>query len=223
MERVKLAVFPLLAALLLALPGCAAAPSPTQLTALVAGNLDTLYRGQAEEEYLLLTGADAGQVESAYEQGLAREAAFFCRYFDVEDPDEALLGEVADLYRKIYPLALYTVEDAVKESRDVYAARVQVTPVGVFASVLSDPAEMQAAFAEAHRGADLSAMTPAEKAAYGADWARTVMAAVRLRLPGAGYRDPVNFTVHVERGEDGVWRVNADDLRQVDEAVIYYP
>lgn len=103
---------------------------------LVQGDLDALYLGEFNENYLDLTGASEEDCQSAYEQNLSLSADIFARCFGITNLTDDLRSEVEDLYREIYARAHYSVVGAVQIDETHYTVTVNVEPMDFFTPVL---------------------------------------------------------------------------------------
>lgn len=99
---------------------------------LVQGDLDALYLGEFNENYLDLTGASEEDCQSAYEQNLSLSADIFARCFGITNLTDDLRSEVEDLYREIYARAHYSVVGAVQIDETHYTVTVNVEPMDFF-------------------------------------------------------------------------------------------
>lgn len=209
---------------LLGLAGCRAIPTRAeQFAALVRGNLDEIYLGRANDDYLKLTGSSAEDVAASYESSLLQEAAFFCGYFGIRRPSDQISAEVAELYRQIYTNASYTVGMAAKVDDGTYTVPVTVQPLNIMEAVIQDHDAALAGFYQKYADVDRDALDGEALAAYEADWAHAVIEMVRGQLSHITYRDTETIHVRVTQLEDGSWQMNAEDLQALDALILYYP
>ena len=211
----------------LMLPGltaCKAVPTRAeQFAALVRGNLDEIYLGRADSNYLKLTGSTAGDVAANYESSLQQEAAFFCSYFDISHPSESVMEKVTDLYRQIYSHASYTVGKAVMADDNTYTVPVTIQPLNIMDAAVQSHDEALAGFYEKYAGVSPDELSGGELAAYEADWADAVIEMVRAQLSRTTYRDAETMDIRVAQDEDGTWQMSAEDLQALDALILYYP
>ena len=113
---------------------------------LVQGDLDALYLGEFNENYLDLTGASEEDCQSAYEQNLSLSADIFARCFGITNLTDDLRSEVEDLYREIYARAHYSVVGAVQIDETHYTVTVNVEPMDFFTPVLDGFDDAMAGF-----------------------------------------------------------------------------
>lgn len=218
--------FALLFALLLVLglTACKALPTRAeQFTALVRGNLDEIYRGRADEDYLKFTGSTAEDVAASYENSLSQEVTFFCGYFRISHPTEQMTAEITELYRQIYANASYTVGKAIRVDRSTYNVPVTIQPLNIMESVMEDHDKALAGFFSKYGGVNKADLSDEELAAYEADWAAAVISMVQGKLAHITFRDTETIDVRVVQSEDGTWQMNADDLLALDALILYRP
>ena len=161
---------------------------------LVQGDLDALYLGEFNENYLDLTGASEEDCQSAYEQNLSLSADIFARCFGITNLTDDLRSEVEDLYREIYAPVLDGFDDAMVGFRARWIDYV-----------------------------DVSRMTDEQYAAFELDWAQSVLAWCRRNLDGITYLPVQTVEISVTQDGDGLWSTDADSMQAFDEAVLYYP
>ena len=134
---------------------------------LVQGDLDALYLGEFNENYLDLTGASEEDCQSAYEQNLSLSADIFARCFGITNLTDDLRSEVEDLYREIYARAHYSVVGAVQIDETHYTVTVNVEPMDFFTPVLDGFDDAMAGFrARWIDYVDVSRMTDEQYAAF---------------------------------------------------------
>lgn len=221
MKKAKTPVaFALILALALSLSGCGTVMSES-VTALVQGNLDELYLGQYNEDFLALTETSEAEAEQNYLDGIDVEAGYFLDYFAVEYPTDELRAELAGLYREIYSHSKYEVGEATKIDGETYGVPVTIYPIDVMQQV-SDAAD--AAIAELNaRWPDEALSSEEAYMQYDAEWAAMFVSLCRDALANPGYMDPQEIIVQVSKGSDGRWMISDDDFQRIDLAVIYYP
>ena len=191
---------------------------------LVQGDLDALYLGEFNENYLDLTGASEEDCQSAYEQNLSLSADIFARCFGITNLTDDLRSEVEDLYREIYARAHYSVVGAVQIDETHYTVTVNAEPMDFFTPVLDGFDDAMAGFrARWIDYVDVSRMTDEQYAAFELDWAQSVLAWCRRNLDGITYLPVQTVEISVTQDGDGLWSIDADSMQAFDEAVLYYP
>ena len=221
----RLAVLLLACLLLAGLTACAGTPltREEQFSVLVKGNLDEIYRGRANSDYLKLTGTTAEDVKASFERGLDQEAVFFCGYFSISHPSDRIIEEIKDLYREIYANSSYTVSKAVRVDDATYTVNVVIQPLDIIQTAIDNHNSALADFFRKYEGVDRKELDGDELAEYEEDWAEAIIAMMRGQLTHVTYRDAVTVSVRVEKTEDGSWQMNAEDLQEIDRLILYYP
>ena len=191
---------------------------------LVQGDLDALYLGEFNENYLDLTGASQEDCQSAYEQNLSLSADTFAQCFGITNLTDDLRGEVKELYREIYARAHYSVGGAAQVDETHYTVTVNVEPMDFFTPVLEGFDGAMTDFrARWIDYVDISRMTDEQYAAFELDWAQSILAWCRQNLESITYLPVQTVEISVTQGSDGLWSTDADSVQAFDEAVLYYP
>lgn len=207
----------------LTLTACGGGVTAKDATALVQGNLDEIYLGKFDPEYLKLVDITEADARETYEEGLEVEAEVFAYYFDISNMTDEIKAEIIDLYKEIYAWSKYTVGEASKLDESTYAVKVVVSPLDIF--VLVDEAfdEAMEPFYTKYANVDISAMSDDEYNAYDKEWADAVIALCREKLPEMGYLEDRSLVIQVTLDEDDYWVMSGDDFNSLDEIIIEYP
>lgn len=205
------------------------------ITLLVQGNIDAIYLGKYDPDYLELVDDTEEGAERDYLDGLEVEADYFSRYWGIvdtsygesyDDLDESLRNEIVELYREIYSHSKYEVQNAVKQDDGSYTVKVLVEPIDIMrqASELydNDGYEPLNEFWERAAQTDFSSMSDEEYMAYTHEYGEIIVQMVRDLLPSLGYGEQKSQVIQVEK-EDDVWSINEDDWGIFDAYVIDYP
>ena len=207
--------------MLFSLAGCS---SSFDASKHVKGNLDAIYLGIFDEEYVDSIVDTLEECQASYEEGLSYEAQFFMQYSDM---DETLLSdetkqEIVDLYRDIYSHSKYDVGDAT-ESNGTYLVSVTIHPMDIIQKFLEEDNEaLMTTWEERGAAGEFEEMSDAE---FEEAWARLIIDAVKARLDNIGYLDPETISVQVvkEEGDDGEYYIISDsDFQRIDEVMIAY-
>jgi len=222
--------------LLLSLSACIGGVSAEDVTALVQGNIDEIYLGKYDEDYLKMVDSTAAEAEQAYLDGLEIEAEFFVNYWGIVDAgygesyadlDAGFRQEVVELYKEIYSHTKYEVQPAVKLDDGSYTVKVLVDPIDIMeqaeALYMNDEYAPLNAFWEKYAYTDFSAMSDAEYMDYTHEYGEIIVQMLRDLLPQLGYTEQKTQAIQVEVGEDGRLQINEDDWGIFDSYVIYYP
>lgn len=224
MKRMKRSIaLCLVLVMALTLTACGGGVTAKDATALVQGNLDEIYLGKFDPEYLKLVDITEADARETYEEGLEVEAEVFAYYFDISNMTDEIKAEIIDLYKEIYAWSKYTVGEASKLDESTYAVKVVVSPLDIF--VLVDEAfdEAMEPFYTKYANVDISAMSDDEYNAYDKEWADAVIALCREKLPEMGYLEDRSLVIQVTLDEDDYWVMSGDDFNSLDEIIIEYP
>ncbi len=224
MKRMKRSIaLCLVLVMALTLTACGGGVTAKDATALVQGNLDEIYLGKFDPEYLELVDITEADARETYEEGLEVEAEVFAYYFDISNMTDEIKAEIIDLYKEIYAWSKYTVGEASKLDESTYAVKVVVSPLDIF--VLVDEAfdEAMEPFYTKYANVDISAMSDDEYNAYDKEWADAVIALCREKLPEMGYLEDRSLVIQVTLDEDDYWVMSGDDFNSLDEIIIEYP
>lgn len=190
------------------------------VTLLVRGNLDELYLGSFDADYMKLVGATEEECLASYEDGMGVEADFFAYYFGI-DLTEEQRDEVIEMYKEIYAKSSYTVNPAEKEDDNTYRVKVDIQPIDLFVLVDEVWEETVDEFNAGYP--DANVMTDDEYEAYLNDAARMVIDLCKSLMPEMGNMDTKTVYVQVVKGSDDYWSVTDDDMGSLDQYMIYYP
>lgn len=209
------------AVLCLSLTGCGGFSDTVKI--LVQGNLDEIYLGQANADYLKLIKSDEKEAQENYIGGLETEAEFFISYFGIEYPTEELMGEIVEMYKQIYAHSMYIVNDPAKLDDDTYAVKIQISPIDIFKLVSDNFDDGMDEFYSKYEQVDIDAMSEEEYARFDLDWAHAIIKLVYEQLPNVGYLEEQSIAIQVAKNKDGIWTITDNDLGSIDNAIIYYP
>lgn len=213
----------LMLVLAFSLTACGGGVTANDAKMLVQGNLDELYLGKFDADYLKLVDSTEEESQQSYLDGLEVEAEVFAYYFDIENLTDELKAEIVDLYKEIYAQSKYTVGDASKLDESTYAVKVTVSPLDIFVLVDDVFDDAMQPFYDKYAAVDTSAMSDAEYDAYDKEWAETVIALCQSKLPEMGYLEGRSLVIQVTLDEDDYWTMSGDDFYNLDEIIIEYP
>lgn len=194
-----------------------------KVTLLVQGNIDELYLGKFDKDYMELVGTNESECRQNYLDGLEKEAEYFAYYFQIEYLDDDLKAEIVDLYKEIYSYSNYTVGSASKLDDSTCAVKIEISPINIVQLVLDDYEIGMADFFDKYAEVDVEAMTEEEYQAYDREWADAILALFYDNLPDLGYEEAQSIAVQVAQGDDGIWMIADNDMSTIDLLMIYYP
>lgn len=223
MKKIKSALALLLAAVMCLSMAACGSSFEDNVAVLVRGNLNEIYLGQYDEDYMKLVNTTAEDCETNYLSGIEMEAEFFVNYFNIEYPTVELIEEIEELYKDIYSHSKFTVNEPSKLDEDTYAVKLQISPIDIFQLVDDNWDEGMAEFYDKYAESDTSTMTDEEYQAFDADWARAIIDMFYEQMPNLGYKEEQSIAIQITRGEDDVWTISDNDMVSIDELIIYYP
>lgn len=201
-------------------------------TIAVQGNLDILYHGQVNEDYLELLDGTEEELRKDYSDGLIMSAEYFAYYWGVlgetetlDMLDSALQQRMIDLIEDISLKTQYTVHPAQAQSNG-YAVQVMIKPVDIMytASDMYDDgsyAPLAAILAEAE-AMDWENISEADYWGFANRYGNIIVDMVESLLPGLGYMDEKSVIIQMQEDADGYLQINGDDLANFDEQIIPY-
>lgn len=207
----------------LTLTACGGGVTASDAKDLVQGNLDEIYLGKFDPEYLKLVDITEEEARQTYEEGLEVEAEMFAYYFDIYNMTDELKEEIIELYQEIYAQSKYTVGEASKLDESTFAVKVQVSPLDIFELVVDASEEALQPFFDKYENVDIASMSDEEYDAYDKEWADAVLDLCWEKLPEMGYGDERSLVIQVTVDEDDYWVMSGDDFNNLDEIIITYP
>ena len=218
MKKIKSALALLMAAVMCLSMAACGSSFEDNVAVLVRGNLNEIYLGQYDEDYMKLVNTTAEDCEANYLSGIEMEAEFFVNYFNIE-----LIEEIEELYKDIYSHSKFTVNEPSKLDEDTYAVKLQISPIDIVQLVDDNWDEGMAEFYDKYAESDTSTMTDEEYQTFDADWARAIIDMFYEQMPNLGYKEEQSIAIQITRGEDDVWTISDNDMVSIDELIIYYP
>lgn len=221
----KLLALALAALMILSLTACSGLvdkATELQMAALVQGNIDELYLGKFDADYLKSVNSTEEEAKAYYEDGLATEAEYFAYYFGIEFFTDDLKAELMDLYREIYSHSSYTVGAASTLDDTTVVVKVDVQPIDIFVQVVDGFEAYAADFYAKYTSDVVEAMDDAAYQAFDAEWAKLVLDRCYEKLETIGHEETTSLAVQVVL-QDEIWRISDDSMADIDTAMITYP
>jgi len=220
-KLLKLLALPLIVCVMaVCLTGCSVT---FDASAFIKGNLDSLYLGTADAEFLDIVSNTEEELKQSHEAALLVETEYFFNFFDiVEDfvpPDMKV--EVIEMYRQIYSNAKYEVGEATQTGDD-YLVDVTIYSIDIIQKVLEDFDDFMSAWYDRQEDGDFEDMSVEE---FETQWAREVINFVKARIGNIGHLEPETISVRlVSHSSDGsnFYTISEDDMRRVDTLIITY-
>lgn len=208
----------------------------SDVTTLVRGNINEIYLGQYDADFLKMVESTEAEAEQVYLDGLEVEAEYFAYYWGIVDSgmgelytdlDESLRSDIVELYKEIYSHTKFEVQSAAEQSDGSFAVKVLVEPIDIMEQAeelyMNDGYEPLSQFWSKHAETDFSAMTDEEYMAYTHEYGEVIVSLVRDQIPNLGYLEQKSQSIQVEQDEDGLFTINSDDWAIFDSYVISYP
>lgn len=225
MKKTRAAAALILAlAIALSLAGCGTAMSDAS-TMLVQGNLDEIYLGKFDPDFLKLVDSTEEQAQANYEDGIEVEAGYFMQFFGIEYPTDEITAELTELYKEIYSHSRYEVGEAAEVSDNTYGVPLTIYPMDIMQKV-SEQMEAAATELQSQYTDEQIYLISTDESAYieyDHAWAEMLLGLLRDNVGSIGYLDPVDMVVQVTKGDDNVWTIDDGDFQRIDAEMIYYP
>lgn len=170
--------------------------------------------------YVDIVGATAEQAHQTYLDGLSTEVQIFYNYMSI-DPEtvkEQTAERVLELYSQTYKHAKYEIEPAQK-SDDGYSVLVRVYPIDLFDQSLGDLNDYVHRFHTALENGDHIGKSASYLAT---SYQNEILSILEAHLETAGYLDPVELTVKIDRDANDTWGMSDGELQKIDEQIIHY-
>ena len=189
--------------------------------ALLQGNLDVIYLGTYDEEYLASVEMTREEAEATYQEGIETEAAFFCDYFDVDGNalNISAQQEILDMYKQIYQHSKYEVGEVTRNS-DTYLVELTIYPMDIIQKFTDEDSD---AFLDSWQNRldtgefDLYTDEEFERA-----WSHEIVTLISARLDNISYLDPETISVQIAQDDDGYYVITDNDFQRIDGLIIAY-
>lgn len=219
----KLAAAGLALALTLALAACGGGYTAADATALVKANLDILYLGQYDSDYLSTTDTSENDAEEIYQGNLEAEVNNrLILYYGMEAVSDEMYQELLDLQEEIYSHAQYEVLPATEQADGTYAVKVNISPVNIHVLVDEDYYDARDEFWADHPE-DVNEMSEEEYQAYCDDYNQMVIDLIKARMPEIGNEEETSVVIQVVQDTDGLYTPDDNGLASCDDLIITYP
>jgi len=211
--------------LILSLAGCGSSEKSAEndMALLVRGELDKLYLGRYDKDYMKLVSLTEEHAVAEYKLSMETAADHFIYYFQIEHPTEELRAEIAGLLKEIYAKAKYSIVQTRSLDAKSCLVTVRIEPMDLFRQVVDSMDTGMAAVWEKYDGVDISSLSEEEYKQFDADWAQAILSLVLSKMADIGYLEAETLEMKLELGEDGIWRSNDNDFALMDKAIIPYP
>lgn len=231
-RSMTLAALGLLLALGLTLTGCdnisaIMGGGKIDATAYMQGQLDEIYLGKFDPDYLKMVDATEAAAQETYDGGMEAEVEAFNYYFGVEYPTDEYKTRMLDLYKQAYSKADYTVVSSAEQDDGSYSVKITVRPLDIIQLMNANYGAFSEEFEAKYADVDVAGMSDEEYATwnetvYDIDYQNGLADLFELLLPEMGYMEEKSIAVQIEKGEDDYYSLNSDDFDNLDLLIIDY-
>lgn len=223
----KLAAAGLALALTLALAACGGGYTAADATALVKANLDILYLGQYDADYLSTTDTSENDAEEIHQNNLEGETVRMMDYYGMEEVSDEIYQELVDLQEEIYSHAQYEVLPATEQADGTYAVKVNISPVNIHVLVDEDYYDAYDALYTEYGSIDTTNMSDEEYNSlmqeYYDAYNQMVIDLIKARMPEIGNEEETSVVIQVVQDTDGLYTPDDNGLASCDDLIITYP
>ena len=118
------------------LSGCMGGWSESEISEFIQWNLDDVYLGEYNEDYMDMIGMDEVALDASFLEGMKMESEVFVYYFDLVAPSEQELERITNFYVELYKHSNYTVPEAVKNEDDTFTINMTIQPLLMIQEIL---------------------------------------------------------------------------------------
>lgn len=194
----------------------------------IQGELDAVYRGVYNDDYLeLVEGMTKADAEEKYNSNVSAEAEYLLYYFlGAEYPDDAVTAKAESLIKEIYSHAKYTVGEADKLQSGDFVVEVTLSPIEIMQLIPEEnyAEHWQAACADAGitTQEELNNVSEEEYAAIDAAYAMALLEELESLLPQLSYGTDQEIMLQLELGDDNYYSLVEEDWKYLDGVMIDY-
>lgn len=195
--------------------------------AYMQGQLDEIYLGKFDPDYMDMVGIDEKEAQETYESGIEAEVEAFNYKFGIEYPGEEYTARMVELYKQAYSKADYTVVSSVKQDDDSYSVKITVRPLDIIQLMNENYSAFSEEFEAQFDDVDVEAMTDEEydtwnETVYDVAYQTGLADLFESLLPEMGYLEEKSIAVQIEKDTDDYYVLNSDDFDNLDLLIIDY-
>ena len=215
-------------ALCLAVTAAACGVNRKDASVYIQGELDAVYRGVYNEDYLeLVEGMTRADAEEKYQSNVSAEAEYLLYYFlEMEYPDDAVTAKAESLIKEIYSHAQYTVGKADKLQSGDFVVEVVLSPIEIMPLLPEESYSENWQAACAEKGIttqeELNSVSEEEYAAIDAVYAMSMLEELEALLPQLDYGEDQEIMLQLELGDDNYYSLVEEDWQYLDGVMIDY-
>lgn len=234
-RRHTLAVLTLVLAMFLSLTACSTLnTSLSDLTsrrfdaaAYIHGQMDEIYLGKFDPDYLDLVGITESEARQVYEDGMAVEVDTFIKTFTIDYPTDAFKERMTLLYQDLYAYSDYTVVSAARQDDGSYSVKVTVRPLDAIQLMYDAFPGFQEEFQAKYTDVDTDAMSDEEyndwfENVYDLDYQNSLADLFEEMIPKTGTLEEKSIAVQIEKDDDGYYVINDESFSNLDTLIIDY-
>lgn len=234
-HRRPLAVFTLVLAMLLSLTACSTlntslsdlASRRFDVAAYIHGQMDEIYLGKFDPDYLDLVGITESEARQVYEDGMDVKLETFIKTFSIEYPTDAFKERMALLYQDLYAYSDYTVVSAARQDDGSYSVKVTVRPLDTIQLMYDAFPDFQEEFQAKYTDVDTDAMSDEEyndwyKNVYDLDYQNSLADLFEETILKTGTLEEKSISVQIEKDDDGYYVMNDESFSSLDALIIDY-
>lgn len=195
--------------------------------AYMQGQLDEIYLGKFDPDYLEMVDTTEAAAQETYDGGMEAEVESFNYYFGVEFPAEEYTTRMVELYKQAYAKADYTVVSSAEQDDGSYSVKITVRPLDIIQLMNENYGTFSEEFEAKYADVDAAGMSDEEYATwnetvYDVDYQNGLADLFESLLPEMGYLEEKSIAVQIEKGEDDYYSLNSDDFDNLDLLIIDY-
>lgn len=188
----------------------------------VDGLIKENYLGQAEEDYLELTGIDTDDVETLYDSTLDMDAEYFFFMYDIDNHTDEMHQQVKDMYREIYQSTKYEVVSAAQQEDGSFSVKVTVYPIDIAQTVSEMLNDATKNFREKYPQDEINSMRDSEYKEMENEWSQMILDLYKDALKEIGNMTERSISVQIEQNSEGLYTINNEDFARLDALIIDY-
>lgn len=195
--------------------------------AYIHGQMDEIYLGKFDPDFLDLVGITESEARQVYEDGMAVEVDTFIKTFTIDYPTDDFKARMALLYQDLYAYSDYTVVSAARQDDGSYSVKVTVRPLDTIQLMYDAFPAFQEEFQSKYTDMDTDAMSDEEysdwyKNTYDLDYQNSLADLFEEMIPKTGTLEEKSIAVQIEKDDDGYYVINDESFSNLDALIIDY-
>lgn len=204
------------------------ADSDIDAVAYMQGQLDEMYLGKFDPNYLKMVDITLAEAQETYDNNVTIESEYFMSLYQIDYPTDAFKVRLKDLYKQIYAKSSYTVVSSAQQPDGSYSVKVTVRPLDIIQLFDKAAPDVIDAFNAKYDKVDTEAMTDAEfdtwyETIYDPDYATILADLLESLIPKMGYLEEKSIVVQIAKDPtDGYYAITDDSMSNLDALMIDY-